>query len=126
MGTDEASQGGGHLCQGLEDEKERVRDPEHLCLCCAIYFQLTSCSRLPRWLRGKESACNAGDVGSIPGLGKSPGGGHGCSLQYYCLKNPHGQRSLAGGSPLGYKESDTTERPSTSQHVRHYKARETI
>ena len=36
----------------------------------------------------KESACNAGDMASIPGLGRSPGGGHGNSLQYSCLENP--------------------------------------
>ena len=35
-----------------------------------------------QWLSSKESACNAGDAGSIPGLGRSPGGGHGNSLQY--------------------------------------------
>ena len=40
------------------------------------------------WLIGKESACNAGDAGSILGLGRSPGGGHGNSLQYFCLENP--------------------------------------
>ena len=38
----------------------------------------------------KESTCNAGDLGSIPGLGRSPGGGHGNPLQYSCLENPHG------------------------------------
>ena len=43
---------------------------------------------------GKESACNAGDLGSVPGLGRSPGGGHGNPLQYTCLENPHGQRNL--------------------------------
>ena len=43
---------------------------------------------------GKESASNAGDLGSIPGLGRSPGKGHGNPLQYSCLVNPHGQRSL--------------------------------
>ena len=37
---------------------------------------------------GKESACNAGDLGLIPGLGRSPGEGNGNSLQYYCLENP--------------------------------------
>ena len=57
----------------------------------------------------KESACNVGDLGSIPGLGRSPGGEHGNPLQYYCLENPHGQRSLAGYSPRGHKESDTTK-----------------
>ena len=43
---------------------------------------------LPHWLRGKESTRNAGDVGSIPGSGRSPGGGHGYPLLYPCLKNP--------------------------------------
>ena len=47
---------------------------------------------------GKESAYNAGDLGSIPGLGRSPGGGYGHPLQYSCLENPHGQRSLVGYS----------------------------
>ena len=42
----------------------------------------------------KESACNAGELGSVPGLGRSPGGGHGNPLQCSCLKNPHGQRNL--------------------------------
>ena len=48
---------------------------------------------------GKESACNAGGLGLIPGLGRSPGGGHGNRLQDSYLENPHGQRSLAGYSP---------------------------
>ena len=39
-------------------------------------------------LVGKESACNVGDLGSIPGLGRSPGGGHGNPFQYSCLENP--------------------------------------
>ena len=46
---------------------------------------------LPKWLSGKESTCNAGDTGdagSIPGLDRSPGGGHGNPLQYPCLENP--------------------------------------
>ena len=59
---------------------------------------------------GKESACNAGDLGSIPQLGTPPGGGHGNPLQYPCLENPHRQRSLVSNSPWGLKESDTTER----------------
>ena len=40
------------------------------------------------WLSGKESSCNAGDAGSIPGWGKSPGEGNGNPLQYSCLENP--------------------------------------
>ena len=57
----------------------------------------------------KESTCNAGDLGSIPGSGKSPGVGLGNPLQYSCLENPHGQRSLVGCSPWDCKESNTTE-----------------
>ena len=58
---------------------------------------------------GKEFTCNAGDLGLIPRLGRSPGEGHGNPLQYSCLENPHGQRSLVGYSPWGRKESDMTE-----------------
>ena len=47
-----------------------------------------SLRELPGWLSGKESACNAGDTCLIPGLGRSPGGGHGNPLQYSCLGNP--------------------------------------
>ena len=42
---------------------------------------------LPWWLSGKESACNAGDLGSIPGSGRSPREGTGYPLQYSCLEN---------------------------------------
>ena len=62
---------------------------------------------------GEESACNARDLGSIPGLGRSPGGGHGNPLQYSSLGNPHGRRNLAGYSPRSCKESETTEPLST-------------
>ena len=61
----------------------------------------------------KESACSVGDQGSIPGLGRSPRGGHGNPLQYSCLENPYGQRSLVGYSSWGHKESDMTEQLST-------------
>jgi len=64
----------------------------------------------PGGSEGKKSISNAGDLGLIPGLGRSPGGRHGNPLQYSCLENPHGQRSLAGYSPWGRKESDTTKR----------------
>ena len=54
---------------------------------------------IPGGSDGKESACNAGDPGLVLGLGRSPGEGHGHPLQYSCLDNPHGQKSLAG--PMG-------------------------
>ena len=59
----------------------------------------------------KNPSANAGDrdMGLMPGLGRSPGGGNGNPLLYSCLKNSRGQRSLAGYSPQGYKELDTTE-----------------
>ena len=43
--------------------------------------------RLPRWLSGKESACQAGDTGSVPALGRSPGEENDNPLQYSCLEN---------------------------------------
>ena len=43
---------------------------------------------LPRWLSGKESTCQAGDPGSVPGLGRSPEEGNGNPLWYSCLENP--------------------------------------
>ena len=49
----------------------------------------------------KNLPANAGDPGLISGSGRSPGGGHGNPLQYSCLENPHGQRSLVGYSPWG-------------------------
>ena len=42
---------------------------------------------IPRWYSGKESTCNAGDLGSIPGSGRSTGEGNGYPLQYSCLDN---------------------------------------
>ena len=56
---------------------------------------------------GKESTCNSGDLGSIPGLGRSPGGRHGNVLQYSCLKNPHRQRGLVGYSLWGITNTHT-------------------
>ena len=53
------------------------------CLLSSIYYL-----RLLWWLSGKASACNAGHMGLIPGLGRSPGGGHGNPFQYLCLQNP--------------------------------------
>ena len=67
---------------------------------------------------GKESAFSAGELGSIPGLGRSPGGGRGNPLQCSCPENPHGQRSLAGYSPRGHGESHTTERLSTAHKTK--------
>ena len=77
-------------------------------------------SGLPCGSAGKESVRNVGDLGSIPGLGRSSGEGKGCPLQYSGLENSmdcivlllgesHGGRSRVGHSPRGCKESDMTE-----------------
>jgi len=52
---------------------------------------------------GKESAYNMKDLGSSPGLQKSPGGEHGNPLYSFFLKNPHGQKNLVGYSLWGHK-----------------------
>ena len=60
----------------------------------------------------KSPPANAGDPGDvdlIPGLGRFSKGGNGNPLQYSCLENPHGERSLVGCSPLGGKDLDMTE-----------------
>ena len=59
---------------------------------------------------GKESTLNAEDLGSIPGLGRTPGQGNGYPLQYYCLENFMDRGSWqATNSPWGPKELDMTE-----------------
>ena len=70
----------------------------------------------------KNLPAHAGDVrdaGLIPRLERFPGGGHGNPLQYFCLENPHGQRSLAGYNPWGHTESDTTEVIKHAQHAQY-------
>ena len=66
---------------------------------------------------GKESTWNAGDLGSIPRLGRFSGGGHGNLLQYSSLENPHWQRNLVGYSPCDHKESDMTDWLSTQRCI---------
>ena len=67
---------------------------------------------LPWWLSGEESAYNTGavgDAGSIPGSGRSPGGGHGNPLQYSCLENPMDRGTWRATVHGGHKKSDTSE-----------------
>jgi len=59
-----------------------------------LFFSLFPPVGFPSGSDSKEFACNVRDLGLIPGLGRSPGGGHGNPLQYSCLENPHGQWSL--------------------------------
>ena len=88
-----------------------------LSLICTLYsrkikqpiFFRTTVQHLLGGSHDKESTYNVGDLGSIPGSERSPEGGHDNLLQYSCLENPLGQRSLAGYSPRGRMESDMTE-----------------
>ena len=66
---------------------------------------------------GKESACNVGDLSSIPGSGRSPGGGKGNPLQYCCLENPT-DRGARRATVHGLTELDTTERPTLTLGLR--------
>ena len=75
---------------------------------CYLSFQLAL--GYPGGSDGKESACNAGDQGLIPGLERSPGGGHGNPLPHSCLENP-----MDGGT-WWVAESDTTEAPGLNVH----------
>ena len=77
----------------------------------------SSCSKgFPGSFAGKESACNVGDLSSIPGLGRYPGEGKGYPLQYYGLEN-----SMHGlCSPWNCKESDMTEQLSLSLSLKLY------
>ena len=89
----------------------KLLNPEHSLCYIIIKFPepIINNLRFPGGSDGKESFYNVGDVGSIPGLGRSLGGGNDYPLQYSYLENPHGQRSLAGYSPWGRKDSDMTE-----------------
>ena len=74
-------------------------------------YLLTDNISLPCSSDGKESACQEGDAGLIPGSGRSPGEGNGNPLQDSCLGNPLDKGAWqATHSPWGCKESDTTER----------------
>ena len=64
---------------------------------------------------GKESACNAGDVGSIPGPGRYPGEGNGNPLQYSCLGNPMDREEPGGLQSMGSQKSQTWLREQQQQ-----------
>ena len=77
-----------------------------------VWTAVVGVTELLGWLSGKESACSAGDageMGSAPGSGRSPGGGHGNTLQYSCLESPMDSGAWQI-SVLGvHRESDMTE-----------------
>ena len=87
-------------------------------ICLPVWYWLG----FPWWLRGKKSACNAGDVGdtgSIPGSGRSPGGGHGNPLQCFCWENPM-DRGERLDTACGVKSRTGLKRLSTHVHDTDY------
>ena len=93
------------LCHGLVIGYRDLRSISHKVRKIAPSMCLEG---LPWWLSDKESACNAGNPGSIPGLGRSPGAGHGNPLQYSCLENPM-DRGAWHAVVRRVAQSDTTE-----------------
>ena len=83
---------------GSVTEHRLIREKETSLLQCTSHVYLG----FPGSIDGKESACNAGDLGSIHGSERSPGEGNGNPLQYSCLKN-------SMDSPCGHKELEMTE-----------------
>ena len=102
-------------CMDLKSAKSRISKLMEWGVHFSKWYHITK--GFPGGSDGKEFASNLGDLGLIPESGRSAGGGHGNPLQYSCLENPHGQRSLVCYNPWGHKESDTTELLSTAQHI---------
>ena len=71
----------------------------------------------PGALAGKESTCHAGDLGSIPGLGRPAGERNWLPTPVFLPREFHGQRRLGGYSSWGHKESDTAEQLSTAHSI---------
>ena len=80
-----------------------------LCLEDRTCKEVTKVRGFPGGSDGKGSACNAGDLGSIPGLGRFPWRRKWQPTPVFLPGESHGQRNLVGYSPQGRKESDTTE-----------------
>ena len=98
-----------HLCPMWEDISLSIHLSDYLSfLETHMIPQLLVCG-FPGSSDSKESACNAGDPGSIPESRRYPGEGNGYLLQYSCLESAMDRGALAGYSPWDCKESDTTE-----------------
>ena len=78
-------------------------------LFCVCIPKAWCSSFFPSGSDGKDSACTTGGPVSIPGWGRSPGGGHGNPLQCPCLENPTDRGAWWGYPPWGRKESDTID-----------------
>ena len=89
---------------------ESVMPSNHLIFCCPLFLLPSIFPSIRVFSDGKASACNAGDPGSIPGLGRFPWRRKWQSTPALLPGKSHARRSLICYSPWGHKESDTTER----------------
>ena len=98
-------------CRGSEVDTEKGPRISFL-----LFLTLVPC--LVGFYGGSEFACHVGDLGSIPGLGRSPGGGHDNALQYSCLENPMDRRAwwaiINGVTRVSH---DLAAKPSTTTTV---------
>ena len=95
-------------------QKGPLRNYEH----CSELIECKTWSRLPCGSDSEESACNVGDLGSIPGPGRSPGEGNGYPLQYSGLGNPIEREAWRTTISRGRKESDTIEWLTHTQNMK--------
>ena len=91
-----------------------LRISSHLSQASTFPLLQRSLATCPWWLHGKESACQAGDLGTIPGSGRFPRRMKWQPTPIFLPGESHGQRSLAGCIPRGHTESDTTKQLNSS------------
>ena len=84
------------------------------------FLYTIDCDRHRQWLSSKESPCNTGDPGSIPGSGRSPGEGNGKPTPEFLPGKTHRQRRLGGYNSWDCKESDMTEQLSIQAQTMKY------
>ena len=99
--------GMGNTCKSMAHSCQCMAKP--LQYCKVISLQLIKINGKKKKKNQPANTRDIRDMDSIPGSGRSPGGGHGNPLWYSYLENPHGQRSLVGCSQWDCKESDMTK-----------------
>ena len=101
-------------CHALFQGIFPTQESNQILHCRQILYQLSYQEVFPSGSDGKESACNARDLCSIPGSGRSSGEENGKPLHYSWPGKSYGRRSLVGSNPWGHKESDLTEQLTNS------------
>ena len=109
------------LVWSLDSRRQDCRHGDH----CRDNFIEREGAGFPWWLSSKDSACKAGDLGSIPGSGRSPGGGDGNPLHHSCLENPR-DRGAWWAIVHGVTELDMTEHSLTHSLSQSHRNRKRI